>query len=359
MLAALNLARRGLGRVWPNPAVGCVVVKQGAVIGRGWTQPGGRPHAETEALARAGAEARGATAYVSLEPCAHHGKTPPCADALVTAGVARVVAAMEDPDRRVSGRGFERLRRGGVDVSVGVCAEEAADMNAGFFSRILEGRPLITLKTATTLDGMIATHDGESQWITGEHARRTAHMLRATHDAVMIGSGTALADDPRLDCRLPGMHARSPVRIVIDGRLRLPLTSALVRDARELPTWIVTIEGNVSERIDAYRLCGVEIIETPAGPSGTLDLAAALQALAKRGLTRILVEGGATLTAALMQARLVDRVVWFRASSIIGGDGIPVSAPFGVAKLDQAPRFVRRRLVDLAGDALETYVRAR
>ena len=198
MAAALTLAERGLGNVWPNPAVGCVIVKGGRVVGRGWTQPGGRPHAESEALRRAGAAAKGATAYVTLEPCAHHGKTPPCAEALIEAGISRLVAAMADPDSRVSGRGFESLKAAGIDVSIGLGGEQAARLNGGFRSRIESGRPLVTLKLATSLDSRIATQSGESQWITGTASRARGHLLRAQHDAILVGSGTALADDPSL-----------------------------------------------------------------------------------------------------------------------------------------------------------------
>ncbi|MFQ3623345.1 MAG: bifunctional diaminohydroxyphosphoribosylaminopyrimidine deaminase/5-amino-6-(5-phosphoribosylamino)uracil reductase RibD, partial [Acetobacteraceae bacterium] len=231
MRAALALARRGLGSVAPNPAVGCILVREGRVVGRGWTQPGGRPHAETEALRRAGAEARGATAYVTLEPCCHWGRTPPCTDALIAAGIARAVVALRDPDPRVNGEGLDRLRAAGIAVTEGVLAAEAAELNAGFLSRIRAGRPLVTLKLATTLDGRIAAASGESRWITGAAARRLAHGLRARNDAVMVGSGTALSDDPALTVRVPGLVPPGhpgPVRIVADGRLRLPLTSVLV-----------------------------------------------------------------------------------------------------------------------------------
>jgi len=210
MQAALALARRGLGTVWPNPAVGCVIVKEGRVVGRGWTQPGGRPHGETEALRRAGEGAVGATAYVSLEPCCHWGQTPPCVDALIAAGIRRVVVPLEDPDPRVAGGGLRRLHEAGLEVETGLCAAEAAEVNAGFFSRLRLGRPLVTLKLGTSLDGRIATASGESQWITGPPARERAHALRAAHDAIMVGTGTALADDPQLTCRLPGLAQRSP-----------------------------------------------------------------------------------------------------------------------------------------------------
>lgn len=357
LATALALARRGLGRVWPNPAVGCVLVHGGRVVARGWTQPGGRPHAEAEALVRAGAAARGATAYVSLEPCAHHGRTPPCADGLIAAGISRLVASIEDPDPRVSGQGFARIATAGIAVTSGLLAEEAVEINAGFFLRVRAGRPLITLKTATTLDGRIATHGGESKWITGEAARRRAHLLRADHDAIMVGVGTALADDPRLTVRLPGLEDRSPVRIVVDSRLRLPLTAALVIEARRHPTWLVTLGGNNADRVRAYRDCGVDVIETPGGAADGLDLPAVFQTLGGRGLTRVLVEGGAILASALLRADLVDRIQWFRAPAVIGGDGVPMAQAFGVDTLSLARRFQRRDLVEVGEDVMETYAR--
>lgn len=358
MRTALSLARRGLGRVWPNPAVGCVLVKDGTVIGRGWTQPGGRPHAETEAIARAGAGARGATAYVTLEPCSHHGKTPPCADALVAAGIARAVVAIEDPDPRVSGGGIRRLMAAGIAVDAGLCGAEAAEINAGFFLKVREGRPLVTLKTATTLDGRIATHGGESQWITGEAARRAAHLLRAQHDAILVGAGTALADNPELTCRLAGLEDRSPVRVVFDSHLRLPLTARLVATARQVPTWIVSLDNADHDRRHILRDCGVEVIKVPPGEGGNPDIAAALRALADRGLTRVLVEGGAHLAAALLRRSLVDRIAWFRAPKLIGGDGMPAAMPFGVDHLADTPRFRRVSLGEAGPDAVEMYARA-
>ena len=357
MKAALGLARRGLGSVAPNPAVGCVLVREGRVVGRGWTQPGGRPHAEAEALGRAGKAARGATAYVSLEPCAHHGETPPCADALAGAGIARLVVAVEDPDPQVRGRGLTRLRDAGAEVVCGVCEDEAAALNAGFFLRVGEGRPLIALKTATTLDGRIATRGGESRWITGEAARARAHGLRASHDAVMVGIGTALADDPMLDCRLPGLARRSPLRIVVDSRARLPLTSRLVKTAGEPPTWLVTLPGAAAKRRAAYDEAGVEVIEVEADGDGNLDLAAAARTLGDRGLTRVLVEGGGRLAAGLLRARLVDRLLWFRAPRLIGGDGLPAVVAFGVDALAEAPSYRRVSVAEVGDDLMETYVR--
>ncbi len=356
MRAALNIAARGLGRVAPNPAVGCVIVHDGHVVGRGWTQPGGRPHAETEALARAGAAARGATAYVTLEPCAHHGVTPPCADALVEAGIARVVIACLDTDSRVSGRGVARLEAAGTSVTIGVCQAEALDLNAGFFLRTASGRPLVTLKTATTLDGFIATRTGESRWITGEGARARGHLMRARHDAIMVGVGTVAADDPDLTCRLPGLAAASPIRIIADGRLRTPLTARLVRTARDHPTWIVTVPGTDKARLKALRECGLEVIEVPADAQGNPAPGAALAALGQRGLTRVLVEGGGRLAASFLAENLVDRISWFRAPLVIGGDGRPAIGAYGIDHLDLAQRFQRISLEEVGGDALETYV---
>jgi diaminohydroxyphosphoribosylaminopyrimidine deaminase / 5-amino-6-(5-phosphoribosylamino)uracil reductase len=357
MRTAIALARRGLGDVWPNPAVGCVIVRDGRVVGRGWTQPGGRPHGETEALARAGAAARGATAYVSLEPCCHWGKTPPCTDALIAAGLARVVIPIEDPDPRVSGQGIARLRAAGIAVEIGLCAEEAAELNAGFLMRMREGRPLVTLKLATTLDGRIATHSGESQWITGAPARDRAHALRAGHDAIMVGSLTVIADDPLLTCRLPGLAHRSPVRIVVDSRLRVPLTARIVADARRAPTWFLTLRGGDALRQEAFRACGVELIEVEPDGGAGVALAAGLRALGARGVTRVLAEGGSHVAASLLRDRLVDRIAWFRAPRLIGGDGIPAVAAFGLEHLAAAPGFVRCGLIECGEDVLETYRR--
>jgi diaminohydroxyphosphoribosylaminopyrimidine deaminase / 5-amino-6-(5-phosphoribosylamino)uracil reductase len=354
MNAALALARRGLGSVWPNPAVGCVLVKDGHVVGRGWTQPGGRPHGETEALARAGADARGATAYVSLEPCCHWGKTPPCTDALIAAGVSRVVLPIEDPDPRVSGQGIARLREAGIHVDTGLCAAAAAEINAGFFLRLQEGRPLVTLKLATTLDGQLATAIGESRWITGELARDRAHLLRASHDAVMIGSNTVITDDPLLTCRLPGLDHQSPVRVVLDSRLNGPLTARVVAEARQVPTWFITLRHGDAARRAAFLSCGVELIEVAPTPEHMVDIAAAFHELGRRGLTRVLVEGGSTLAAVLLRAGLVDCLAWFRAPSLIGGDGIPAVAGFGLHELAHAPRFERIALETVGEDVLET-----
>jgi diaminohydroxyphosphoribosylaminopyrimidine deaminase/5-amino-6-(5-phosphoribosylamino)uracil reductase len=355
MRAALGLARRGLGNVWPNPAVGCVIARDGRVIGRGWTQPGGRPHAETEALARAGAAAQGATAYVTLEPCCHWGRTPPCADALIAAGISRAVAATEDPDPRVAGGGIARLRQAGIAVETGLCEAEAAEINAGFFQRVRLGRPLVTLKLATSLDGRIATASGESRWITGPAARERAHLLRATHDAVLVGTGTVLADDPQLTCRLPGLERRLPVRVALDRELRIPLDARLVAEARQTPTWLVAFPSADSQRRQALADAGVEIVVTEADAGGRIDLAATLAALGGRGLTRLLVEGGGRLAATLLRAGLVDRLVWLHAPLLLGGDGLPAVAELGLDALAAAPAFERISIEPVGADLLSTY----
>ncbi len=341
MTAALALARRGLGATWPNPAVGCVLVRpdlDGRVVGRGWTQPGGRPHAEVEALRRAGSLARGATAYVSLEPCAHHGKTPPCADALAAAGVARVVSAVEDPDPRVAGRGLAILRQAGIAVTEGVCETEAREINAGFFLRVLQGRPLVTLKVAASLDGRIATAGGQSRWITGPDARAWGHRLRATHDAILVGSGTVLADDPSLSCRLPGLEARSPLRVIADARLRLDVASKLVKTAKKHPVVVFAAADCDGERRAALEGAGVRIVPLPCGTDGRIPAAAMLRSLAEMGVTRVLLEGGATLSAAFLAAGLVDRSAWFRAPLILGGDAVAAIGALGIEQLTAAPR---------------------
>jgi diaminohydroxyphosphoribosylaminopyrimidine deaminase/5-amino-6-(5-phosphoribosylamino)uracil reductase len=355
MQAALALARRGLGTVWPNPAVGCVILNDGRIVGRGWTQPGGRPHGETEALRRAGEAARGATAYVSLEPCCHWGRTPPCTDALIAAGVRRVVVTLEDPDPRVAGGGLRRLRAAGLVVETGLCAEEAAEINAGFFCRLRLGRPLVTLKLATSLDGQIATRRGESQWITGPPARERAHALRAAHDAIMVGTGTVLADNPQLTCRLPGLSQRSPVRVVIDRHLRIPPTMRLIADARNVPTWIVTTPSADPTRRQVLLDSGVSVIDVDPAADGTIELRAALAALGERGITRLLVEGGGRLAAALAHARLIDRLIWVHAPLLIGNDGTPAIADFGLDSLADAPQFDRLSTETLGSDVLTVF----
>ena len=352
---ALRLAERGLGRTWPNPPVGCVVVKEGRIVGRGWTQPPPGNHAEVEALSRAGSEAMGATAYATLEPCCHYGRTPPCTMALIHAGIRRVVVATTDPFPRVDGRGIDQLRQAGIQVDVGLMKAEAETLNAGFLFKVNESRPLVTLKLAASLDGKIATRLGESQWITGEQARARGHRLRATHDAIMVGSGTALADDPTLTCRLPGLERRSPVRVVLDRRCRLPLTSRLVRHAGEIPVWLITSMELPEETMRPFREAGIEIIPIGLDSEKRLDLAEAIGALADRGITRLVVEGGAAVAASLLKAKLVDRLVWFQAPLIIGGDGRPAVQDLSMDRLAETPVFERIALEVLASDTGATY----
>ena len=349
MRAALALARRSLGRTWPNPAVGCVIVKDGKVVGRGRTQDGGRPHAEAEALKKAGEAARGATVYVTLEPCAHHGKTPPCADALVKAGVAKVVSAIEDPDPRVKGQGHARLRAAGVDVEVGEGAEQAALINEGFFRRVREGRPLFHLKLATSLDGRIATATGDSKWITSAEARADAHRLRAVHDAILIGAGTARADDPELTVRLDDIKA-SPVRIVLDSRARLSPKCKLARTARRTPVWVVCSK---TARTAALEKLGVEIVRV-----ARMDARAIAKALGARGLTRVMIEGGGEVAASFLKAGLVDHLSLYRAGLVLGGDSRSAVAGLGLKKIRFAPRFALESVRTVGVDVLETWRRA-
>ncbi len=357
MRAALALARRGLGNAWPNPAVGCVLVKDGRVIGRGWTQPGGRPHAETEALRRAGDAARGATAYVTLEPCSHHGRTPPCCEALAGAGIARVVMAMRDPDPRVNGRGLAMLRGAGIDVEEGLLEAEARALNAGFFRRIQAGMPVVTLKLASTLDGRIATSTGESRWITGAAARREVHALRARHDAILVGSGTVLADDPDLTCRIPGMERVPMLRVVADARLRTPPSARLVQGAELAPVLIITAPGHPPAAQAPFMAAGADIVTVPAHAAGGLDLPSLLRALGRRGVTRVLAEGGAGLAAALLRQGLVDRLVWFHAPAVMGGDGHPALEGLRLAALSAMPRFHRTAQRAIGDDMLSEFER--
>lgn len=357
MRAALGLARRGLGSAWPNPSVGCVIVRDGRVVGRAITAAGGRPHAEPQAIAMAGAAARGATMYVTLEPCCFHGRTPPCTDAILGAGIARVVVAMPDPDPRVNGTGLARLRDGGVQVTEGVLRAEAVEVNAGLSCRICAGRPMVTLKLATTLDGRIATRNGESKWITGAPARLAAHGLRGRHDAVLVGAGTALADDPDLTCRIPGYARRPVVRVVADSHLRLSLTARLVATARAAPTWVLVAPGHDAARGAALREAGVELIEVPRSEAG-IDMRAALAALATRGITRILAEGGAQVAGSLLRDDLVDRIAWFHAPAVMGADAYPAAAAFGVETLAAMPRFTRVASRAVGTDMLSEYERA-
>ena len=354
MAHALSLARRGLGRVWPNPAVGCVIVREGRVVGRGRTSDGGRPHAERNALEMAGEMAQGATAYVTLEPCAHHGLTPPCSDALIEAGIARAVVAHSDPDARVSGKGVERLRRAGIEVTVGCLDTEARHLQDGFLRRVNDGRPRLTLKLAMTLDGRIATASGESRWITGAEARRHVHAERSCSDAVMVGAGTARADDPDLTARGFGFD-RQPVRIVVSRHLRLPQDGRLFRTANQVPVWL--LHGGASEDdLQNWQMAGATLIEVPSLASH-LDLRAAFQMLGEAGLTRVYCEGGGTLAAGLLAADLVDELHVYSAGKLIGAEGQPGVGALGLSALAEAPRFDPLFVERLGQDYLQKWIR--
>lgn len=349
MRLALVLGARGLGRVAPNPAVGCVIVRDGVVVGRGWTQPGGRPHAEVRALAQAGTAARGATAYVTLEPCAHHGVTPPCAGALVAAGVARVVTAMTDPDPRVAGRGHSMLRAAGIAVREGVEAAAAAHAHEGFVRRVTQGRPLVTLKLALTLDARIATATGESRWITGPEARRRVHLMRARHDAVMVGAGTARADDPDLTVRDLGL-AHQPVRIVVDSRLGLSPDSRLGRSLDEAPVWLLHGPHAPMAARQLWAERGAQTILCAEDALGRVDIADGLRQLGARGLTRVLCEGGGGLAASLVGTGLADWLAVFSAGRLFGADGTAGLAPLGLGAI--GPRTWTLDAVHPLGDDL-------
>ncbi len=357
MRHALSLGRRGLGRVWPWPSVGCVIVKEGRIIGRGLSDTVSRRHGEIVALAQAGKNASGSTVYVTLEPCSHHGTTPPCAEALVEANVARVVAAIEDPNPQVSGRGFEILRSAGIDVEVGACAAEAEAAHVGFLSVQRSGRPFVTLKLATTLDGRIATASGESRWITGAASRRIVHLMRATHDAVLVGAGTARADDPTLNVRDLGTN-HQPVRVIVSRHLRLPRASSLAKTAQRDPVWIVCGEGAVASADSEYwQGVGATLIPVQIH-NGQVDPNAMLEALAKRGITRVFCEGGGMLAASLLAEGCVDELALFSAGKAIGAEGQPSIGPLGLSQLADAPSFSLREVRQVGGDVLQLWKRA-
>jgi len=361
MALALALGRRGLGSVWPNPAVGAVVVRHrnGApiIVGRGWTQPGGRPHAETEALGRAGGAAHDATLYVTLEPCSHHGRTPPCVEAIVAAGITRVVSAIEDPNPMVAGEGHARLRAARIAVEVGVCAQEANHDNAGHFRRMRDGRPHVLLKLAVSADGKVALPGRRPLSITGDITRSRVHALRATNDAILVGIGTVLADNPQLTCRLPGMAARSPVRIVLDTNLRLPLASKLVQTARDVPVWAIAGLEAPRDAEEALRDASVEVLRTTSSKS-RVDLRATLKLLAGRGITRLMVESGPRVAATFVTANLVDEAALFRSRKVVAGsDGIDAFEDLPLSALTQSSRLTLRAIETAGEDSLELFQR--
>lgn len=337
MALAVSLGKRGLGKCWPNPSVGCVIVKNGRIVGRGRTADGGAPHAETEALGQAGLQAKGATAYVSLEPCAHHGRTPPCANALVDAEISRVVIGASDPNPQVDGQGVAILRDAGIEVTEGVLQFEAENLHSGFFKRISQGRPSVTLKLANSFDGRIATASGESQWITGPDARRLVHGMRANHDAVMIGGGTARADDPSLNVR--GMGAVSqPVRVVVSRKLDLPLSGNLAKTAADIPLWICHGRDAPIELRTVWEQLGATLIECRTAGQN-VDVVSVLNALGGKGLNRIFCEGGGSLAASLLSTDMVDELIGFTAGLALGAEGLPAVGSMGFHRLAEAKRF--------------------
>lgn len=355
MQAALALAKRGLGQVAPNPSVGCLIVKNDILVGRGWTQNGGRPHAETGALDMAGAAAKGATAYVTLEPCSHTGETPPCAKALVTAGIRHVVVAVQDPDSRVSGRGLQILQAAGTLTTVGILEAEARRINAGFFLKNTARRPLFTLKTAASLDGKIATSTGESKWITGEKARDYGHLVRAQHDAILVGVNSVISDNPTLTCRIEGLENRSPVAVVLDSNLRIPLGCELVKKAGKRPLLIVCNETAVNS-VSARKLADAGVQLVPV--SNTRDISAVSKALVEQSLTRVLVEGGSQVLASFVAARHCDNLLAFTAGKIIGADGLASVGPLSLAHLGDAPHLTLESYRKLGSDLLASYTNA-
>ena len=339
MALAIALGKRGLGQCWPNPSVGAVIVEpsSGRVVSCGWTSPGGRPHAEVNALAEAGEAARGATLYATLEPCAHWGRTPPCSDAVIAAGIGRVVYGVVDPDRRVSGAGLARLRAHGVSVASGPLTAEARWLALGHELRITAERPFVQLKLALDADGMVPAGDGAPVWATGETARRRGHLLRAEADAILVGSGTVMADDPDLTCRLAGLEHRSPVRVVLSRNADLPAQARMLRNLERAPVWVVHAEDASSENLTRLRALGVECLAVEAMPSGGgLDINAVARALAGRGITRLLVEGGPSVAASFLAAGLVDEAVLFQSQSVIDGPGI---RPEGLGALAEPQQF--------------------
>jgi diaminohydroxyphosphoribosylaminopyrimidine deaminase/5-amino-6-(5-phosphoribosylamino)uracil reductase len=347
MAAAIRLSMRHCGRTASNPSVATLIVRDDGegpvIVGRGVTALGGRPHAEALALAEAGELARGATAYVTLEPCAHHGRTPPCAAALVTAGVARVVAAATDPDGRVSGKGYAILREGGIAVEPGVLAEEAARAMAGYLMQRTENRPHVTLKLAVSADGKIGRAGIGQVAVTGRVARAQVHLLRARSHAILVGIGTVLADDPELTCRLPELEDRSPIRIVLDRHLQTPLTSKLATSARHAPLWLATTVAEDDPRRAEFAEAGVELVAA-VETDGKVALPELLEDLAARGIQSLMVEGGASVARSFLDEGLVDRIALYTGPDAIGKDGI--EAPFSRSAMPADFRLVRAMTFD-------------
>jgi diaminohydroxyphosphoribosylaminopyrimidine deaminase/5-amino-6-(5-phosphoribosylamino)uracil reductase len=358
MQRALDLAALALGRTSPNPVVGAVVVKDGLIVGEGYHQKAGTPHAEINALLQAGEHARGADIYVTLEPCSHYGKTPPCVNALIEAGVKRVVAAVLDPNPLVSGQGMNILKQAGIQTQVGVLEQSARRLNEAFFKYITTKRPFVALKTAITMDGKIATCQGSSRWITGEEARRYVHRLRNQFDGIMVGIGTVLADDPLLNTRLDNEETQDPVRIIVDGQLSLPLDSQIVKTSYKQSTLVYTSHTADENREAALKEKGVEVIRID-GCQDNLNLDQLMGDLGQRQLISVLVEGGAGLNASLLEQRLIDKIYWFIAPKMVGGINAPGPiAGAGVHTMDEALLLHDMRVQQIGADLLiEAYTR--
>ncbi|HEY5278175.1 MAG TPA: bifunctional diaminohydroxyphosphoribosylaminopyrimidine deaminase/5-amino-6-(5-phosphoribosylamino)uracil reductase RibD [Pseudolabrys sp.] len=355
MRLALDLGRRGLGRTAPNPAVGAVIVKDGVILGRGWTQDGGRPHAEVEAIKRAGRAARGATLYVTLEPCSHQGQTPPCADAVIKAGIARVVSPMEDPNPEVAGQGHARLREKKIAVDIGLLADEARHVHAGHIARVTQSRPHVLIKLAVSADGKAGLAGRKPTPITGDEARARVFQMRAQNDAILVGIGTVLADNPQLTCRLPGMLARSPVRVVLDAQLRTPLSLSVISTVREFPTWVFCSAKASEMAADILQQKGVRVFRV-AETDGRLDLDAVLKTLNGEGITRLMVEGGPTIVASFVAAGLADEVALLHGAKAIGADGIDPLAGMPLDAVTDGMTLLESEM--LGADTLELYGRA-
>lgn len=358
MRLALKLAKRSLGSCWPNPAVGCLIVdpKKQTIISRGWTASSGRPHAEQVAIERAGERARGCTAYVSLEPCCHHGHTPPCTDALINAGVKRVVVAVNDPDPRMQGKSLNILRQSGIEVVEGLLKNEAIQLNKGFFNKLQKNRPLIALKLATTLDGKIASYSGKSQWITNDLSREYSHRLRQQFDAIIVGTETILNDDPKLNCRLLGQESLSPVRIVLDKSLRIPMHYNVFKETSNQATWLFTNSRN-QKKISMYEEKGIKLFQLSLNKQKQLSLTELFRTLMEQNITRVFCEGGATLITSFISENLYDEIYWFTSPSYIGGDGkscinaLDIEDVRDLKMLDEVESF------NLKGNRLSHYMR--
>ena len=360
MAQAIALARRGLGTTWPNPSVGCVVVSpDGEIAGRGWTAPGGRPHAEAVALERAGERAAGSTLYVTLEPCAHEGRGSACTDTIIRAKPARVIIGIRDPDPRTAGDGIRRIVAAGIEVREGILAEEALEVTLGHVLRLTQGRPAVTLKLAVGSDGLVPRgEDGSPNWVTGERSRAHAHLLRARSDAILVGRGTVVADNPSLTCRLPGMDCRSPVRVVLDRKLRTPPDARLFDDEM-VPVWIVCAEGEEQGDAEALHMRGAEIIPVGTDDHGHVSIEEALDQLARRGITRLLVEGGPSVARVLLDADLIDEAVIYQGEKPAGAEGILPFVSAGLDPITASGHFTRQASRAFGPDRMTSWQRKR